>query len=220
VAKQCLIQCGNNTIDRDILLGFGVLVEQFHSLKSTLTSGASLDDRPQNFDETENKLTESAVFPCYSIRDLFVLKGLIESEKPTTIYQLLRHTVMFKATKACDKIFALVGLASDVSNNIIDYDTPVADIQISLAKMWIQDQSNIGPVIFSSVDHEHHSEELPSWVPDWTCGGPFHTPLAGTYHQHKSEPNLTPNWHINSSNVSLPLIPIFPKYHSADVFKS
>jgi hypothetical protein len=48
---------------------------------------------------------------------------------------------MFKATLSHDKIFALISLASDLDldflDKFIDYDKPLVDIQIELAKVYM-----------------------------------------------------------------------------------
>ena len=70
----------------------------------------------------------------YSLRDLWGLSVLIDNGRPSSILQLLVSTRAFKATDSRDKIFALIGLASDLDSEFIDYHLSITDIHIRLAK--------------------------------------------------------------------------------------
>ncbi|TPX18042.1 uncharacterized protein E0L32_011861 [Thyridium curvatum] len=73
------------------------------------------------------------------------------------------------ATQDRDRIFALLGLASDATLLEItpDYspDTTSADIYTTTARKII-DGGNID--ILSLAQHREHREDIPSWVPDWS----------------------------------------------------
>jgi len=113
------------------------------------------------------------------------------------------NTRTFKATQPCDKIFALIGLALDINIKFIDYEKSFADVQIELAEICMGKQQSWDPMLFSFVDETHHSDKLPSWVPDWTSGGPLQSPFAATFYDGQPIPNLQQNWRITLNAVSV-----------------
>lgn len=138
----------------------------------------------------------------YSIRDLWFLKSLLDRGEQPTILQLLQSTRVFRATEPCDKFFALIALSSNISTNFIDYDKPLAEVQIQIARSSMREKASWGPRLLSYVDRGHHVHDLPSWVPDWTCGGPIQTSLAGSFYDLNSIQNSVQTWVVNSNNVS------------------
>lgn len=105
---------------------------------------------------------ESLPVTGFSLVALWSLKSRIDAGDLPTILDLLIDTRIFKATQPCDKIFALVGLASDISPNFINYKKSLADVQIELAKMCMYTQQSWGPMLFSFADWKHCSDGLPS----------------------------------------------------------
>jgi hypothetical protein len=216
-ARSCIIQCGNLVIDRHVILAVGILLEQYHWLKDMVSSNILLPNTPQNFSETFNleyvkdalgALKDLSTQPAdmatyYSLRELYFLSAMIRHGQPPSILQLLVSTRMFKATDPRDKIFALVGLASDVDSNFIDYNLSVADVQIRLAKRCMRNPECPGTMLLSYVDQGHHSHELPSWVPDWTSGGPVQTGLSCSFYKAKDRFSPAQCWNTTTNNVGL-----------------
>ena len=97
---------------------------------------------------------------------------------------LVRHQDSL-ATKAEDKIFALLGLASDVSRHevTISYDTTISDIYQKVALSCLIHDQNLS--ILGSVQTSIHSTltGLPSWVSDWSVP---RTAYALTFHDEFS----------------------------------
>jgi len=218
-AKRCIVQCGVHNVDRNVIFTIAAVVEKFHHVRSMITGNVPLDDSIED-NTLEEGVTidtlrglfsvpydspsmESFQFTDLTLLDLWSLKSRIDAGDPLTILQLLIGTRAFKATQPCDKIFALIGLASDMSINFIDYKKSIADVQIQLAEICMGKQQSWGPMLFSFVDRMRHSNELPSWVPDWTCGGPTQGPFAATFYEGQPIPNLQRNWHVTSNAVSV-----------------
>jgi hypothetical protein len=194
-ATRCIIQCGIHTIDRASIFAIGAIFENLHFVKDAMGSNIPL---PQSADPDAD--TDELVI-SYSVQHLWILKVLIDSGETPKICQLLMSTRAFKATNPLDKIYALIGLCSDVSPTFIDYNKHIDEVQIDIAKLCMRNLESWGPMIFSYVDQEHHSDSLPSWVPDWTSG-PQMLPLAGSYYDYRTPPAPPPGWHMRSNNVS------------------
>ncbi|KAE9364913.1 HET-domain-containing protein, partial [Stipitochalara longipes BDJ] len=73
------------------------------------------------------------------------------------------------ATDDKDKVYAVLGLASDVDSLSLypDYSKGVSELYISMVQSWIQRDKDLD--ILSAVeDHRYrHRRGLPYWVPDW-----------------------------------------------------
>jgi hypothetical protein len=220
-AKQCIVQCGTHIVDRSVVFAIAAAAGKFHYISNMITANVPMGDSAE--DNTSEELTiddlrdlfsapdnasSTDSFPVigFSLLTLWSLKSRIDAGDPPTILDLLMETRMFKATQPRDKIFALVGLASDISPNFIDYEKSPADVQIEFAKMCMHMQQSWGPMLFSFVDWKHHSDELPSWVPDWTSGGPIQGPFAATFYHGRPIPNPLENWRVTSKAVCSPEI--------------
>jgi hypothetical protein len=72
-----------------------------------------------------------------------------------------------KATKAVDKVYALLGMSSDreALGIIPDYSKPWWDVYTEAARALIA-QGHID--ILSLCRCQYGASKLPSWVPDWT----------------------------------------------------
>jgi hypothetical protein len=137
----------------------------------------------------------------FSVRHLSAVKALIDIGEKPKMCPLLMATRAFKATDPRDRIYALIGLCSDVSTSFIDYDKHIDEVQIDIAKRCMMNLESWGPMVFSWVDQENHCDNLPSWVPDW-INGPTMLPLAGSYYDYRSHPAPIPGWHMLPNNVS------------------
>jgi hypothetical protein len=84
------------------------------------------------------------------------------------------------ATDDRDKIFAIVGLASDVDPSFlsVDYNKDVLEVYTELAKSFIQRDGNLD--ILSAVENHMYRLRpgLPFWVPDWEVHVPSSPFLA------------------------------------------
>ncbi len=190
VAESCIIRCGSIIVERDLVLGVGAILQKFYCLKSNISATLVTErdpTRPVNF----------------SAKNLWFIKSMLDRGEPLNILRLLYHTRMFKVSVDNDRFFALVGLSSNLASNFIDYNKDSNEIQIQLAKICLVDPYSWGPTLLSWVDSTHHSDQLPSWVPDW-IEGPLSVPLASFYCPVKPGPDLDPSWRFSSNDVSAP----------------
>ncbi|MCJ1392041.1 hypothetical protein MMC18_004908 [Xylographa bjoerkii] len=98
------------------------------------------------------------------------------SEKDLGLLRLLLNEKSQSATDDRDKIYALVGLATDIRTDqclqgiqlVIDYDSDVRDVYIQLACSVITTYNSLSILTASGVPNAIGKHNLPSWVPDWS----------------------------------------------------
>lgn len=96
-------------------------------------------------------------------------KDFDKSKRPHLSQLIVRHQDSL-ATEAEDKIYALLGLADEVSQNqiTIDYDMTIQDLYQRVVLSCLNYDQNLS--ILGSVQAAPTSTltDLPSWVPDWS----------------------------------------------------
>jgi hypothetical protein len=188
--ESCIFQCGNIIVERDVVLGVGAILERFSELKACIVAQMTM----------EGGATQALY---HSARDLWIIKSKLGCGEQLNIMQLLWLTGVFKASDDRDKVFALIGLASNLSSAFIDYNMDMNRVLIEVAKTCLCIESSWGAKLLSWVDSTSHSDQLPSWVPDWTkC--PRRVALASRFCPITFTPDLTPNWRVSPHNVSEP----------------
>jgi hypothetical protein len=115
---------------------------------------------------------------------------------------LLLATGHLRASDERDKIFALVGLSSDIGKDIIDYSKDLNEIQVQVARLLIEREGSWGPFFFTNVNPFCRSKELPSWVPDWANVTVKYSTLAA-YRLGKPYFEDSVFWAIDGQNVSV-----------------
>lgn len=107
-----------------------------------------------------------------------------KNKRPHLSRLIVRHQDSL-ATKAEDKIYALLGLADDISRHqvTISYDITIEDVYKKIALSCLAYDQNLS--ILGSVEAVSTSTliNLPSWVPDWSVP---RTAYALTFHDEFS----------------------------------
>jgi hypothetical protein len=205
VAQQCSIKCGTQSIDRQELFAIGALYELFLQIRNAVhLQLLALRDpenersdpepfNPKRFRETvaTQKIPQgNRDFRIFPVRDLWLIsvnkarqaQDGSRGGSGMSMAFLLNATRQFKAKIPVDKIFALAGLSSDISEGIIDYTKTVAEVQIEVALTSIERPNTWGARLFSEVNASGHSIEIPSWVPDWV-GAPIENSSLSAYNR-------------------------------------
>lgn len=190
MARTCLIQCGSLIVSREMLLGVTGIVDKFHYLKNVISSHLVMEPG-------------ATIASVYTPRSLWFMKLELDRDLPRYIINLLAKTKTFKATDPRDKIFALVSLSTDLDTDFIDYNKSAADIQIEIAKFGMEGHTYQGAMLFSFVDMGHHSQDLPSWTPDWVSGENTHAALASALYVNHRHPLWKQQWDFTPDNVSV-----------------
>jgi hypothetical protein len=89
---------------------------------------------------------------------------------PNTLYWLLRRTTYFDSTDKRDKIYALLGLATDESTTVIipDYTITPQSLYTATTRHILlqQDGKTLTVLRYAGIGVSRSLEGLPSWVPD------------------------------------------------------
>ncbi len=190
VAESCIFRCGSIMVEQDIVPGAAAIIEKLHCLKPRIASNVAME-------------SDSTQAVCYSARDLWFVNSMLDCGEGLNIFELLCHTKIFKASEDRDKIFALVGLASNLDSTFIDYNKDLSDILIQIAKICLFDEESWGASLLSCVDSTRHPDNLPSWVIDCT-NGPLQVLLASGFCPVRSVQRLGANWRCSSGKVIEP----------------
>jgi hypothetical protein len=81
-----------------------------------------------------------------------------------TLYSLLQRARANGATDARDKVFALLGIATEIGDLKADYRKSLKEVYVDTA--WALIKTG-GLSLLSVTQASHTGSELPSWVPDW-----------------------------------------------------
>ena len=112
-----------------------------------------------------------------------------KSNKPHVSLLIVRHQDSM-ATKSEDKVYALLGLADEISRRevAVSYDTTIKDVYQRVALWCLVHDQNLS--ILGSVQASSRSTlmDLPSWVPDWSVP---RMAYALTFHDEFSSTSAT-----------------------------
>lgn len=82
------------------------------------------------------------------------------------LFYLLTNLRYFQASDHRDKIYALLGIATNVGSIIPDYTKSVIQVYKEAVKHCIEQDQSLRVLCLSRSVRNY---ELPSWVPDWSC---------------------------------------------------
>jgi hypothetical protein len=114
------------------------------------------------------------------------MKERMDNGDRDELIELCSYARRFKATDPRDKVFVLVGLASDTPSDFIDYNLDVRDISIRLAKMGILSSSGSETTSMNLLSNVVVAEredgfDVPSWVPVFDDVHMAYVPLASAF---------------------------------------
>jgi hypothetical protein len=85
-----------------------------------------------------------------------------------TLIMLLENFRYSESTLSRDRLFALLGLASDGNEAEFepDYDSPLEDIVLKFTHVFVRQGRGMQMLYRAGLNHQ--SDRFPSWIPDWT----------------------------------------------------
>jgi hypothetical protein len=236
-ARRCLVRYCTHTIDCEVILAFAAMLSTFPYLKYMVSATAPLGrgadhanvaaspaDMLRELQELHNKRRAEAQASTgddaqprgqpspLPLQGVGILVNLLRKSGngSAEIIELLLCTRGHLATDPRDRVFALVGLASDVPMEFIDYKKPVAQMQIELAELCMRTRLAWGPLVLLYVEPSSHPANLPCWVPDWMRSGPLKRPLSSFNSSVSTEGRLV-NWVVDTSGVSIQCVSSWQK---------
>jgi len=218
VARGYTFLLGDWSVDGEVVLGVAGACERYRCVYDAIGVHAAVFvnrkipiPNPGDLLESAKEVEKSmAVTP--SIKILWFLRFTLAEAGGIAMLELLNNTRTFQATDPRDKIFAVVGLASDLDpafvETFVDYEKTLVQVQTELAVWFLRQNRRAATMLLSYVEAVGHSDLLPSWVPDWTGEGLSQCSLAATYYSYEdfmAMPNPVVNRRIISNSVSFPL---------------
>jgi hypothetical protein len=101
-----------------------------------------------------------------SILDIDALSREMQQQR-TSLLPLTNHFANAEAGDPRDKVYALLGLATDHVDVVPDYGKSVIDVYTSTAREMMTSSGNLD--VLRACEKEGLMGDLPSWVPDWTA---------------------------------------------------
>jgi hypothetical protein len=92
-----------------------------------------------------------------------------------SLLMLLEHFRYAESTLSRDRLFALVGLASDGNEAEFepDYDSSFQDIVLRFAQAFVRQGRGIQLLYRAGISCPGNDDKFPSWIPDWTSNRPL-----------------------------------------------
>ena len=153
--KQTIIHCGNRTAPMDCLRTI-------------------LDIRYQLAQFTDHYLTASFDQGFAELLDNFKSNREV---RPQSLLNVLQHLRTYECKDSRDKVYAVLGMASEVTEGSIvpDYLKPLHEVYVDVARLLLGDSTEanfnlLGHVLRPTDEWARldlPDKEIPSWVPDW-----------------------------------------------------
>jgi hypothetical protein len=173
-ARQLTIQCGRHSVQPEVLFRVAALLHRQANLAVNLASS-----EPKHRKTPHDEGVTTAI-------QLGAMKERMDNGDRDELIELCSYARRFKATDPRDKVFVLVGLASDTPSDFIDYNLGVRDISIRLAKMGILSSSGSETTSMNLLSNVVVAEredgfDVPSWVPVFDDVHMAYVPLASAF---------------------------------------
>ena len=100
----------------------------------------------------------------------FLAQGHKNQNKAWTLLGLLRLTRQYMATDVRDKVFALIGVVTDLDSIglKVDYKLSTEDVYLSVAIHNLEKLRDLELLSNAGVSAAPTNDKLPSWVPNWS----------------------------------------------------
>ena len=155
---EMILLCGNSSIAWDILAEVVVIIE---------TNGLSRLIR-QSIDEGVDPVAPAGLLNTACVH---AVKNMRSLQQPIGLQFALIYCLRFKATDPRDKIFALLGLATDAGNPVLhpNYEAPVREIFTESSRYMMIANKSLRILHIAGIGWSRQIVDLPSWVPDWSA---------------------------------------------------
>jgi hypothetical protein len=163
-AKKRVFQCGSLEIDETVLFGIYRRIANHHNLRDFIVTTTAASQ------EELSKSTHCVLGP------FFAFCGIKPGQDSLTT--LLSRAGSLQSSDRRDRIFALVGLSSDTSGDIIDYHSDIEDIFRRIAEKEIRrflaspNPSDVF-VFLCMVHNSEPREGYSSWAPTFELSPSF-----------------------------------------------
>ncbi|KAL8717644.1 MAG: hypothetical protein Q9225_005133 [Loekoesia sp. 1 TL-2023] len=132
--------------------------------------------------------------------------SLKDPQRSRSLEYLLDLSHDLNSTDPRDKVFALLGLASDEDESVakvpIDYSQPVAEVYRDVTATIMSTRQSLKLLILKVDKSLQQIQDLPSWVPDYSVG--FGRPKFRYAHFLRPSNPIDVQWHRDSNTLQIP----------------
>lgn len=102
---------------------------------------------------------------------IYGIRQLREKKESISLASLLLDCHSLEASEPVDKVFSLLGLASDANDEELDpdYESSSKAVFSRVSRYMISRTKSLLTLHAAGVGFERKIKNLPSWVPDWSC---------------------------------------------------
>lgn len=156
---EMILLCGNFSITWDTLAKVVVTIE---------TNGLSRLIL-QNTDEGEDD--SDAPGGLLNTACVHAMKKMRSMRQPIDLQSALIYCLRFKATDPRDKLFALLGLATDANDPVLrpNYTASVREVFTASSRYMMTTNKSLRILHIAGIGWSRQIQDLPSWVPDWSA---------------------------------------------------
>jgi hypothetical protein len=175
-AKRLYIQCGPVVITwKSLEVLHKLLIDEYHGAK--LPSGQVLESMDDLHPWIRGgAITRRQLELCINSGERFLdlsrvrksSSKSLENEERRQLHRLLFENWDAVATDPLDKVFALLGLASDIDKYdlVVDYDLTVNEVFTTVVENYVRIYGNLAIILPRRFRAQPYY--LPSWCPDWS----------------------------------------------------
>lgn len=138
--------------------------KDFSTISREYTMKRNIND-DSNYPNFNGDLQSAMILPYF----ISTIHSRFRDKEPIPLLELLDRTKNFKATDLRDKIFALLSITTlDARQSLIpNYTLSLSEVYVNLATYFVMESKSLWFLRHTMPLHRH--EEIPSWVPDWSC---------------------------------------------------
>ena len=155
---EMILLCGNSSIAWDTLAKVVATIE---------TNGLSRLIL-QSINEGADPIAPAGLLNTACVH---AMKNMRKMQQPLDLQFALIYCLRFKATDPRDKIFALLGVATDAGNPVLhpNYEAPVREVFTQSSRYMMIANKSLRILHIAGIGWSRQITDLPSWVPDWSA---------------------------------------------------
>lgn len=156
---EMILLCGNCSITWDTLAEVVVTIETNGLSRLILQNTDNGEDDP---DAPGGLLNTACVY---------AMKKMKNMRQPIDLQFALIYCLRFKATDPRDKLFALLGLATDADDPVLrpNYRASVREVFTASSRYMMTTNKSLRILHIAGIGWSRQILDLPSWVPDWSA---------------------------------------------------
>ncbi len=156
---EMILLCGNSSITWETLAEVVITIETNGLSRLVLHT---IDEGGCNTDAPGGLLNTACVHAMKNMRNM---------QQPIDLQFALIYCLRFKATDPRDKLFALLGLATDTDDPVLhpNYRATVRQVFTASSRYMMTTNRSLRILHIAGIGWSRQIVDLPSWAPDWSA---------------------------------------------------